>query len=240
MVDLPTKVTSIRINADLLDKATAFGINISKFCEVALSKELNRLTLNLGIVPEGTMGISKHSRIIMAGEKFKNITKIRVGDRVLSYNELTGRVEEANVIDVGLLTQEDAFVTPITIENNGGTKIQILPGTKIFCRQRNLSNNDWLTARDIQRDFLIPMISHKSHFFGSTLIGRVSKEYARGSFFRLEVYPNNSFFANSNLRRKTHYIEDYGASVWAFLVKGYLGQIGCLLEQGRQTPNSQD
>lgn len=227
---MPSKVTSIRLDAELLDKATAFGLNISKFCAFALKKELNKLVLNLGIVSEETMGISKHSRVIMAGEKFKAITKIKVGDRVLSYNQLTNRIEEANVIDVGPLTPENAFVAPTTIENSGGTKIQVLPGTKIFCRQGNLSNDDWFPAREIRSGFLAPTISHKSHFLGSTGINKVSKGYVRDNFFRLEVYPNNSFFANSNRRRKAHYIEDYGVSVWAFLIKGYLGQIGYLLE----------
>ena len=60
------------------------------------------------------------------------------------------------------LTPENAFGAPTTIENSEGTKIQVFPGTKIFCRQDNLSNDVWFLAREVRNGFLAPTISHKS------------------------------------------------------------------------------
>jgi len=65
---------------------------------------------------------------------------------------------------------------------------------------------------------------------GSTTIVEVTKKFAKNSlFYKLEVYPNNSFFANSNIERKLS-LPIIGAA-WGFPIKGYLGQIGSLLEK---------
>lgn len=224
-------MTSIRLSADLLEKASAFGLNVSKICEAALQNEVNKLILNESIiVPKGIFGISKNSRIIMSSGEVKNIRKIKVRDKVLSYNLSTDRLEDANVLDVGPLTSENAFATSITIENAIGTKIELLPDTKIFCWPKNFSEANWISAKDIRPNFSVRTTSHKRSS-GSTLIVKVKKNHVKDVFYRLEVYPNNSFFANSNPRRKFHYINDYMPSVWGFPIKGYLGQIGTLLEQ---------
>lgn len=225
-----TKVTSIRLNSDLLEKVSAFGLNVSRVCEFALQNEINKLILNENVVPKGTVGISKNSRIIMANKKFKNIKRIKVGDKVLSHNILTDRFEDANVIDVGPLTPEKTFTTSITIVNTAGTEIEVLPGTKIFCRPETFSEVDWIPAKDIRHGFLVSTASPKSSIGGSRIVN-VNENHIHDFFFRLEVYPNNCFFANSNIRRKLHYMNDYMSSVWTFPVKGYLGQIGILLEQ---------
>jgi len=228
-----TRVTSIRLDLDLLEKAAAFGINVSRFCEYTLRREVNRRLLDLGVVPVGTAGISRKSRIIMADERFKEISKIKVGEGVISYNPATDRVEDANVIDVGPLTSEDTFATTITIENGAGTGIEVLPDTRIFCWQDSYSKADWLPAKDIRAGYFVTVASHKSYAGGSTRIERTVKNHVRDIFLKLEVYPNNSFFANSNPRRKMRYFEDYPASVWAFPIKGYLGKIGVMLEESQ-------
>lgn len=231
-----TKITSIRLDADLLEKASAFGLNVSRVCEVALQNEINRLILKkTDIVPKGTVGISKNSRIIVAEEKFKDITKVEVGDRVLSYNISTNGLEYSNVIDVGPLTSEKAFTTSKTIENAIGTKIEVLPYTKIFCWKRSVSDADWIPAKEIDSGLLAKTVSHKKAS-GSVHIVKVEENHVRDIFYRLEAYPNNNFFANSNPRRMLHYSQDYMPSVWAFPVKGYLGKIGILLEQGSIHP----
>jgi len=100
----------------------------------------------------------------------------------------------------------------------------------IFCWSKSFWNADWISAKDVSSGFMVKTVSHKKSS-GSTHIMKVKENHAQDIFYRLEVYPNNNFFANSNPRRKLHYINDYMPSVWAFPVKGYLGQIGILLEQ---------
>ena len=67
---------------------------------------------------------------------------------------------------------------------------------------------------------------------GSTGVNEVKIDYKPEKFFRMTVYPNNSFFANSNTRGITHPIEDFTKSVWAFPVNGYLGDKGYLFDSG--------
>ncbi len=228
-----TKVTSIRLDEDILEKASAFNINISRLCEYALRREVSKRLLNIGVLPGGTVGISRKSRVIMANKKFKDVPRITAGERVISYNPVTNEVEEANVIDVGPLTPEDTFTTTLTIEDNIGTMIELLPDTRVFCWKDYLSDAKWVQARDIKAGYSVTTASHKSYGGGSTIIERIRKNHKRDVLFRLEVYPNNSFFANSNPRRKRHYLGDYPASVWAFPIKGYLGQIGIMLEESQ-------
>jgi len=230
-----TKVTSIRLDAGLLEKATAFGLNISKVCETALENEVSKAILNESIViPEGIVGLIKGSRIIMAERKFKEIEKVRAGDRVLSRNESTDRLEETNVIDVGPLTSEKAFAAFVTIENAGGTQIELLPDTKIFCWRNSFSDACWLPAKDIRPSFLVSTVSHKGSP-GSTYITKVKENHIHSIFYRLELYPSNNFFANSNPRRKLHYVDDYMSSIWTFPIKGRLGQISSLLERSNMS-----
>jgi len=230
-----TKVTSIRLDADLLEKATAFGLNISRVCEASIQNEINKQLLDENIiVPRGINGISKNSRVIMDGRKFKSIKKIKAGEKVLSQDVFSNKLETANVIDVGPLTSDEAVMRRITIKNSSGTMIQALPDTPIFCWTSSLSQANWIAAKDVKQGFLAKSVSCKSSG-GSTHIMKVEKEYVQDVFYRLEVYPNNNFFANSNVRRKLHYIDDLMPSVWTFPVKGYLGQIGTLLEQNRIT-----
>lgn len=223
-------MTSIRLDADLLEKAAAFNINLSRLCEYTLRREVNERILDLSVVPVGVTGISRKSRVIMTNKKFKDVTKIKAGERVMSYNPTARRVEEANIIDVGPLTPEGAFVTTTIIEDNIGTRIEVLPDTKIFCWKDSFGESDWYPAKNIQAGYHVSTASPKSFAGGSTRIQKVRKNHVRDVLFKLEVYPNNSFFANSNPRRKTHYLEDYLPSVWAFPLKGYLGQIGRLLQ----------
>jgi hypothetical protein len=235
------RVTSIRLNADLLERASAYGFNLSRLCEAALQNELNKRLMDEGMIPsKGAVGISRNSRIVMNGQKFKNIERLNVGDKVVSFNLSSNRFEEANVIDVGPLTLNEAFATVITIENSGGTKIDVLPDTQIYCwmPHKSSSSADWISASDIQEGYYISTRSHKSASFGSTTISKVKKTHVRDVFYRLEVYPNNNFYANSNVRRMTHFVNDYMPSVWAFPIKGYPGQIGALFEHRIPNPKA--
>lgn len=225
-----TKVTSVRLDANLLEKASAFGLNVSKVCEAALKNELNKLILHEGVVvPKGIVGVSRNTRILMANEKYRNITRVHVGDKVVSNNPFTDKLEEANVIDVGPLTEEKAFLTYLTIENATGTVIKVLPDTMIFCWKDVFSDADWVPARNISRGFSAVSVSKKRASGASGIIS-VKEVHTPDVFYRLEIYPYNNFFANSNQIRKLHYVNDYMPSVWTFPVKGYMGQIGSLLE----------
>jgi hypothetical protein len=220
-----TKVTSIRLDADLLEKASAFGLNISKICEVSVRNELRKSILREDtVIPEGIRGLGKGSRIIMSNMKFKDIRKIRVGDRVLSVDFFTGKSEEANVLDVGVLTSREAFATSITIKAATGPVIELLPETLLCCWRNGSSGPEWIAAKNIRVGFVVSLRSCKSSG-GSTLVENVEENHVRDVFYRLEVYPNNNFFANSSTIRRTHYVNDYMSAVWAFPVKGYLGQI---------------
>jgi len=65
---------------------------------------------------------------------------------------------------------------------------------------------------------------------GSTTIVEAAQRFTSDSlFYKLEVYPNNSFFANSNTEGKLSFPSVEAA--WGFPIKGYLGQIGSLLEK---------
>lgn len=54
---------------------------------------------------------------------------------------------------------------------------------------------------------------------GSTSIVQVTKKFSKNSlFYKLEVYPNNSFFADSNIERKLS-LPSVGAACGSLLEK---------------------
>jgi hypothetical protein len=232
---MPTTVTSVRLDERLLRQAIALGLNISKVTEGALKAAVRDLQPRaVGIVPGDAPGIGSSIRVLMMDDgKFKPITKIRVGEAVVSYNESTRRCEQAHVIDVGPLTDEEAISVCYRISDNIGTRVDVLPATSVFCRVRFGDDAKWTPAEEVRPGHLIMNVSGSCRRFGpsgTTSIGRVQKENVKETFFKLEVYPNNSFFGNSNSVRKLHLVEDMLPAAWGMPLKGYPGQIGRLLE----------
>lgn len=225
-----TQVTSIRINSELIEKANAFGLNVSKLTEEAITREINKMMLKHNIIPQDLqLGLSKKSRVLLDNDRFKDISKLKIGDKVVSYNEIQNKLEPANVIDVGPLTDDKAFAMQVKISTNTKVDLEVLKHTPVFCSKGNLSTSDWVKATDIIAGFSINNVSRvKAQGFCKIL--NVLSEPKKDDFYKLEVYPNNTFIANSNPLRKTRYLEDYPASVWGLPVKGYPGEIGLLLE----------
>jgi hypothetical protein len=165
--------------------------------------------------------------------KFKPIDQVKIGDVVVSYNESTGKCEEAHVIGVGAITQDETLSSFITIVDNIGTRIEVLPQTKIYCRSGYNSDAEWTKAEDIKDGYLVASISgyyRHSSPAGSTHIKETRKNFTNERFFKLEVYPNNTFFANSNKIQKLRFTEDVLGASWGLPIRGYPGQIGRLLE----------
>jgi len=77
---------------------------------------------------------------------------------------------------------------------------------------------------DIQRDYHIQTQSgpyRKGMLIESTSIVEVTKKFAKNSlFYKLEVYPNNSFFANSNIERRKCFLR------WKSMEKETCGRRG--------------
>lgn len=237
-------VSSIRLDEDLIQTASVLGLNISKISAEALERAiLNKLPSVTDVIPQGIMGVRDNTRVLMTDTgKFKKIAQLKAGDKVVSYNSTTERCEDANVIDVGPLTSSKSWASFWTIIDNIGTKIELLPDTKIYCWRESFSDADWLRVSDISPGYRIPPQSgyyRKGSLIGHTTIAKAEKiTIAKAEkmfvsdslFYKLEVYPNNSFFANSNVVRKLHPLSDGLPAAWGFPIKGYLGQIGTLLE----------
>lgn len=228
-------VTSIRLDEELVQKASALGLNVSKISEEALRHAVIKLQpCAVSVIPQGISGVREVARVLMADTgKFKKINHLRAGDKVVSFDPQIGSCEEANVIDVGPLTSRKTFVKFVKIVNNCDSEIELLPDTRLRCWQSSSSNADWFRAKDIRPGYSVSLQSgpyRKGGFIGSTRIVAVDEKFAETTFYKLEVYPNNSFFANSNRVRKLHYASDALGAAWGFPIKGYLGQIGALLE----------
>jgi len=186
------------------------------------------------VIPPGIAGLSKNTRILMAETgKFERIDRLKAGDKVVSYDSMNEQCEDANVIDVGPLTSIKTLVSFLAITDNIGTTIGLLPDTKIHCSRSWNSEREWIRAMDVRPDYYISRQSgpyRKGRPSGSTVIVEAEQRFAPDSvFYKLEVYPNNSFFANSNIQRKLSFPSVEAA--WGFPIKGYLGQIGSLLEK---------
>jgi len=228
-------VTSIRLDENLVQIASALGLNVSKITSETLKRAIMNLQPSkLNVIPLGIAGLSKNTRILMAETgKFQKADRLKAGDRVVSYDSMTEQCEDANVIDVGALTSIETLVSFFTITDNVGTTIELLPDTKLYCRRDWNSRGEWIRVMDVHPGYHIQSQSgpyRKGMLMGSTSIVEVTKEFPKDSlFYKLEVYPNNSFFANSNIERKLSW-PSIGAA-WGFPIKGYLGQIGSILEK---------
>lgn len=228
-------VTSIRLDEELIQKASAFGLNISKVSEKALRHAIIGLQPRaINVIPQGISGVRETARVLMADTgKFKRIKDLRAGDKVVCFDSQIGSCDEANVIDVGPLTSRKTFVKFIRIVDNCGSEIELLPDTKLRCWQGSSSNVDWIKAKDVRSGYSVSLQSgyyRKGGLMGSTGIVAVEEKISETIFYKLEVYPSNCFFANSNRVRKLHYASDALGAAWGFPIKGYLGQIGALLE----------
>lgn len=228
-------VTSVRLDEELVQKASVLGLNISKISGEALRRAVINLQPSaVNVIPQGISGVRETARVLMADTgKFEKINRLRAGDKVVSFNSQIGSCEEANVIDVGPLTTRKTFVKFIKIVNNCRSEIELLPDTRIRCWQNLSSDADWVRAKDIRPRYRVSLQSgpyRKGSLAGSTQIVSVDEKFAETTFYKLEVYPNNSFFANSNMVRKLHYASDALGAAWGFPIKGYLGQIGAFLE----------
>ena len=129
----------------------ALGLKISRISEEAVRRAvITTLPHAINVIPEGVSGVRDNTRVLMADKgKFEKITRLKAGDRVVSYDGLTGRCEDANVIDVGPLTSERSLVSFLTVVDNIGSKIDLLPDTRIRCWEGSSPNADWTRAKDV-------------------------------------------------------------------------------------------
>lgn len=228
-------VSSIRLDEDLVQMASALGLNISRISSEALKRAVMNLQSSVtNVIPQGIAGVRENTRVLMADTgKFKKINQLKAGDKVVSYNSLIERCEDANVIDVGPLTSSKSSVSFLILINKMGTKIEVLPDTKIYCWRDSYSDADWIRAMDVKPGYNISVQSgpYRRGGLTSTTVVQAKKAFSDSLFYKLEVYPNNSFFANSNVVRKLHPLSDGLSAAWGFPIKGYLGQIGVLLEK---------
>lgn len=228
-------VTSVRLDEDIVQMASALGLNISRISSEALKRAIiDQQSGETNVIPRGIAGVRENTRVLMAETgKFKKICELKAGDKVVSYNSLIDKCENANVIDVGPLTSSKSLTSFLILINKMGTKIEILPDTKIYCWRDSYSDADWIRAVDVKQEYHISVQSgpYRRGGLTSTTVVQAKKTVSDSLFYKLEVYPNNSFFANSNIVRKLHPISNGLPAAWGFPIKGYLGQIGVLLEK---------
>ena len=81
--------------------ASALGLNVSKITSETLKRAvMNLQPSKINLIPLGIAGLSKSTRILMAETgKFERIDRLKAGDKVVSYDIITGQCEDANVID---------------------------------------------------------------------------------------------------------------------------------------------
>jgi len=121
--------------------------NINSFAEVSLRAQSCPMPLNLdswdGLTcpyrckycfPAGT-------KILMVDGTEKNIERVREGERVMSFNEVTGNIEPAIVEEKLVRDTKDDF---IEIETESGISLSMTPEHPVFIR-----NKGWVKAEDI-------------------------------------------------------------------------------------------
>lgn len=224
------RVTSIRLEEELLEKAELLNLNISKIAQSSIKYEVERKTLSYlrdgFIVPHNFPGVRNTVRILSFSKnkaKFKKINKLRVGDKIISYNESTKTLDYSYIISKERLNSTPSIGSCYRIFSYD-TYIDVQPTTKIFCWPRLVSESNWYEAQDIQKGystFTTSTVARQgSHPIGSVLITEIQKDYVEDYYYLIEAYPYNTFIANSVEREILKPIT-IGASFWGFVIQGY-------------------